>query len=193
MHLGNYLGAIKKWVELQNTCQAEILYSIVDLHSITTPQDPQELKQSVKNMAISLLACGVDPDRSIIFKQSEVLILFLPLYFFLPHASWADICPGIAKHFAFLSFKASRVYEPATPDFPITNSTNTNFSSPNALFTPLKIHLTFFLKHFLWYIRIEAKEKKIWVFFLKVPFDFPVLNLVSQGALWTLMHIFYFW
>lgn len=73
MHLGNYLGAIKKWVELQNTCQSEILYSIVDLHSITTPQDPQELKQSVKNMAISLLACGVDPHRTIIFKQSEVL------------------------------------------------------------------------------------------------------------------------
>ncbi|XP_053561106.1 tryptophan--tRNA ligase, mitochondrial [Bombina bombina] len=70
-HLGNYLGALQNWVQLQDQYQS-ILYSIVDLHSITVPQDPATLQQSVLNMTACLLACGIQPDKSCIFQQSQV-------------------------------------------------------------------------------------------------------------------------
>uniref|UniRef100_A0A3B1JVA3 Tryptophan--tRNA ligase, mitochondrial n=1 Tax=Astyanax mexicanus TaxID=7994 RepID=A0A3B1JVA3_ASTMX len=70
-HLGNYLGALESWVSLQNE-YSSVLYSIVDLHSITQPQDPQLLRESILDMAASLLACGIDPARSILFQQSVV-------------------------------------------------------------------------------------------------------------------------
>ncbi|XP_067301089.1 tryptophan--tRNA ligase, mitochondrial [Pseudorasbora parva] len=70
-HLGNYLGALESWVSLQNE-YSSILYSIVDLHSITQPQDPQILRDNILDMAASLLACGIDPTRSILFQQSQV-------------------------------------------------------------------------------------------------------------------------
>ena len=72
MHIGNYLGAIKNWVSLQEESEGAVIYSIVDLHSLTLPQDPASLRQSVRNMAIYLLACGVDPVKSILFQQSQV-------------------------------------------------------------------------------------------------------------------------
>ncbi|CAH3164413.1 unnamed protein product [Porites lobata] len=59
MHIGNYLGAIKNWVSLQEESEGAVIYSIVDLHSLTLPQDPASLQQSIRNMAIYLLACGV--------------------------------------------------------------------------------------------------------------------------------------
>ncbi|KAG9287545.1 hypothetical protein G9A89_019606 [Geosiphon pyriformis] len=73
-HLGNYLGAISNWVRIQqNALENEtLLYSIVDLHALTGPQQPDELLKSKKNMAIVLMACGIDPKRSIIFEQSKV-------------------------------------------------------------------------------------------------------------------------
>ena len=70
-HLGNYLGAIRHWVELQEQCSS-VLYSIVDLHSLTVPQAPILLRESIRGMAVCLLACGVDPRRSILFQQSQV-------------------------------------------------------------------------------------------------------------------------
>lgn len=72
MHLGNYLGAIRNWVSLQQGCKDSVLYSIVDLHSITLPQHPTSLCQSIRNMAVYLLACGVNPQKSILFQQSQV-------------------------------------------------------------------------------------------------------------------------
>ena len=72
MHIGNYLGAIKNWVLLQEESKDAVIYSVVDLHSITLPQDPASLRQSIRNMAIYLLACGVDPVKSILFQQSQV-------------------------------------------------------------------------------------------------------------------------
>jgi len=72
MHIGNYLGAIKNWVLLQQGSKDAVLYSIVDLHSITLPQDPATLRQSIRNMAVYLLACGVNPEESILFQQSQV-------------------------------------------------------------------------------------------------------------------------
>ncbi|XP_004689651.1 PREDICTED: tryptophan--tRNA ligase, mitochondrial [Condylura cristata] len=70
-HLGNYLGAIESWVRLQEEHRS-VLYSIVDLHSITVPQDPAVLRQSVLDMTAALLACGIDPQKSILFQQSQV-------------------------------------------------------------------------------------------------------------------------
>lgn len=70
-HLGNYFGAIRKWVELQNT-GSDCFYSIVDLHSVTLPQDPETLRYNIHLMTSCLLASGIDPDSSTLFLQSEV-------------------------------------------------------------------------------------------------------------------------
>ncbi|XP_069801175.1 tryptophan--tRNA ligase, mitochondrial [Dendropsophus ebraccatus] len=70
-HLGNLLGALQSWVSLQGEFSS-VLYSIVDLHSITVPQEPESLRGSVLDMAACLLACGVDPDKSCLFQQSQV-------------------------------------------------------------------------------------------------------------------------
>uniref|UniRef100_A0AAQ6ADT7 Tryptophan--tRNA ligase, mitochondrial n=1 Tax=Amphiprion ocellaris TaxID=80972 RepID=A0AAQ6ADT7_AMPOC len=70
-HLGNYLGALGNWVSLQNQ-YSSVLYSIVDLHSITQPQDPKLLRTNILDMVASLLACGIDPRRAVLFQQSQV-------------------------------------------------------------------------------------------------------------------------
>ncbi|KAM9710427.1 tryptophan--tRNA ligase, mitochondrial [Menidia menidia] len=70
-HLGNYLGALENWAALQGQFPS-VLYSIVDLHSITQPQDPAQLRSNVLDMAASLLACGIDPEKAILFQQSQV-------------------------------------------------------------------------------------------------------------------------
>ncbi|KAG1471132.1 hypothetical protein G6F56_002299 [Rhizopus delemar] len=75
-HLGNYLGALANWTKLQDPDPQGTLsipyYSIVDLHAITMPQKPQTLRQAKLDMATTLLACGVDPERSVLFEQSRV-------------------------------------------------------------------------------------------------------------------------
>jgi len=68
--LGNYLGAMRNWVKLQDG--HDCLYCVVDLHAITVWQDPRELANQTREMAASLLACGIDPARSILFHQSSV-------------------------------------------------------------------------------------------------------------------------
>lgn len=84
VHLGNYLGAIRHWVQLQEKCSS-VLYSIVDLHSLTMPQAPMLLSANIRSMTTCLLACGVDPRKSIIFQQSQVWIGYItsvfPLHF----------------------------------------------------------------------------------------------------------------
>lgn len=70
IHIGNYLGAIAQWVENQDKYQN--LFSIVDLHAITLPQDPKELKEATYLTAATYLASGIDPKKSIIFVQSHV-------------------------------------------------------------------------------------------------------------------------
>lgn len=70
IHLGNYLGAIKQWLPLQE--QHECIFCIVDLHAITTPYDPKELQKNIMNTAITYLAAGISPEKSVIFVQSEV-------------------------------------------------------------------------------------------------------------------------
>ena len=68
--LGNYLGAIKRWVGMQD--QMETIYCVVDLHAITVWQDPAELKSGTREIAAGLLAAGIDPAQSVMFNQSQV-------------------------------------------------------------------------------------------------------------------------
>jgi len=70
IHIGNYLGALKQWIELQD--KNECVFSIVDWHSLTVPYDPKELQKSIKEKLIAYVAAGVDPNKSIIFVQSQV-------------------------------------------------------------------------------------------------------------------------
>ena len=68
--LGNYLGAIRNWGPLQN--EYDCIYSIVDLHSLTVRQDPATLRRQIRESAAMLLACGIDPEKSILFIQGDV-------------------------------------------------------------------------------------------------------------------------
>ena len=70
LHIGNYLGAVKNWVALQD--RYECFFSIVDLHAITQPYEPAELSQRTFDMAVGLLAAGLDPDKCTVFVQSHV-------------------------------------------------------------------------------------------------------------------------
>ncbi len=72
LHLGNYLGAIKNFVSLQNEKQNQCVYCVVDLHAITVKQDPKELKDSTRETTAAFLASGLDYKKSIIFNQSLV-------------------------------------------------------------------------------------------------------------------------
>jgi len=70
LHLGNYLGALRQWVAMQETHNA--YYVIVDLHAITVPQDPKELLENTRRTAAQYIAAGLDPERSTLFVQSHV-------------------------------------------------------------------------------------------------------------------------
>ena len=72
LHLGNYLGAIKNFVELQNEKENQCIFCVVDLHAITVKQDPIELKKNIRETAATFIGCGIDPAQSIIFNQSMV-------------------------------------------------------------------------------------------------------------------------
>ena len=71
LHLGNYLGAMLNWVKMQES--NDCIYCVVDMHAITLWQDPKELRQAIRDVTAAYLACGLDPKRSIIFNQSQVL------------------------------------------------------------------------------------------------------------------------
>ena len=70
MTIGNYFGAVKNWVRLQDEC--DCVYCVVDLHALTATYDPAELRRSSTEMFVSLLAAGIDPDRATVFIQSTV-------------------------------------------------------------------------------------------------------------------------
>ena len=72
LHLGNYLGAIKNFVELQNEEDNNCIYCVVDLHAITLKQDPKELKNNIRETAATFIASGLNPKKSILFNQSLV-------------------------------------------------------------------------------------------------------------------------
>jgi len=70
LHLGNYLGAIRNWVQLQK--DFDCIFCIVDLHALTLPQDPQELRAQTREVTAAYIAAGIDPERCVIFNQSTV-------------------------------------------------------------------------------------------------------------------------
>ena len=72
LHLGNYLGAIKNFVELNNQKDNECIFCVVDLHAITIKQEPKQLKKHIRETAATFIASGIDPKKSIIFNQSMV-------------------------------------------------------------------------------------------------------------------------
>jgi tryptophanyl-tRNA synthetase len=74
LHLGNYLGAIRNWVRMQDEMPdgAQCLFFLADLHAISQPHDPATLRAATLEMAAALVACGIDPDRSVLFNQAQV-------------------------------------------------------------------------------------------------------------------------
>ncbi|MBA4753037.1 MAG: tryptophan--tRNA ligase [Sphingopyxis sp.] len=72
LHLGNYLGAIRNWVRMQDEMPGEKLYFLADLHAITVYNDPAELTANTREMAAALMAAGIDPDKAILFNQARV-------------------------------------------------------------------------------------------------------------------------
>jgi tryptophanyl-tRNA synthetase len=74
LHLGNYLGAIRNWVRMQDEMPegSECLFFLADLHAISMPHDPAELRRATLEMTAALVACGIDPARSVLFNQAQV-------------------------------------------------------------------------------------------------------------------------
>ena len=72
LHLGNYLGAIKNFVDLNNDSENDCIFCVVDLHAITVKQDPKELRSNIQETVATFIASGIDPKKSIIFNQSKV-------------------------------------------------------------------------------------------------------------------------
>jgi len=70
LHLGNYLGALKRFVEMQETHPC--IYCVVDLHAMTMPHDPVQLARATREVTAAFLACGIDPDKNVVFNQSRV-------------------------------------------------------------------------------------------------------------------------
>ena len=70
LHLGNYLGAIRNWVRMQD--EYDCLFFLADLHAISMPHSPAELSANTREMVAALVACGIDPDRSVLFNQAQV-------------------------------------------------------------------------------------------------------------------------
>ena len=85
LHLGNYLGAIRNWVKIQD--QYPCLFCIVDLHAITVFQDPKELQNSIRSVTAAYMAAGIDAEKHIVFNQSQVSA----------HAELAWVCNCIAR------------------------------------------------------------------------------------------------
>ncbi len=82
LHLGNYLGAVKGMIELQNNPSYQCLYMVADAHTITTPYDPKQLSDNRKEIIIDYLASGLDPQKSILFIQSQIPEHFELTYYF---------------------------------------------------------------------------------------------------------------
>ena len=71
-HIGNYFGAMKQCIDLQNGNEGECFLFIADYHSMTTNPKPEDLKQRIERLAVDFLACGIDPEKTVFFRQSDV-------------------------------------------------------------------------------------------------------------------------
>jgi tryptophanyl-tRNA synthetase len=82
LHLGNYLGAVKGMLELQDREDLETLFCVVDLHATTTPYDPKTLPTNTRSVILDYLACGIDPEKSVLYVQSNLADLISQLAFY---------------------------------------------------------------------------------------------------------------
>ena len=74
IHIGNYIGAVRRWVEMQNDPEKDNIFCVVDLHALTVPQDPQVLRERTLDLLALFLAVGLDPKKSTLFVQSHVSV-----------------------------------------------------------------------------------------------------------------------
>jgi tryptophanyl-tRNA synthetase len=93
LHLGNYLGAIKGYLAIQDDPKYETIYMVMDLHAITTPFEKEKLAQNTKDVIIDYLACGLDPDKSILTAQS-----LIPEHTYLAHILSSEISVARMQH-----------------------------------------------------------------------------------------------
>ncbi len=93
LHLGNYLGAVKGYLELQNDPEYETIYMVMDLHAITTPFNKEKLAENTRDVIMDYLACGLDPEKSIISAQS-----LIPEHTYLAHILSSEISVARMQH-----------------------------------------------------------------------------------------------
>lgn len=118
LHLGHYLGAIKNWVELQNKSNMErIVFAVVDYHGITTPFDPKTLHQQIIETAINYLAAGVNPEKSLLIRQSHISAHTELAWIFntITPVSWLDRLPTYKEKLA----QAPKYHNMGLLDYPV--------------------------------------------------------------------------
>lgn len=103
LHLGNYLGAVKGYLELSGGSEYETIFMVMDLHAITTPFDKEKLAQNTKDVVMDYLACGLDPEKSIITAQS-----LIPEHAYLAHLLSAEISVARMQHLPTFKEKVSQ-------------------------------------------------------------------------------------
>ncbi len=109
IHLGNYLGAVKGMVELQDNPEFETFYMVADAHAITTPYDVDKLEQHRRDVALDYLAAGLDPEKSVLFIQSKV-----PAHFELMHYLSSVITVNRMQHLPTFKEKVKQYPEEAS-------------------------------------------------------------------------------
>lgn len=168
LHLGNYLGAIKNWIELQDKPDTErAIFAVVDYHGITTPFDPKTYHQQIVDTALDFLAAGVDPKKSLLIRQSKVPQHTELAWIFntITPVSWLDRLPtyreklgetgGKYNHMGLLDYPVLMaadillyksnlvpVGEDQLPHIDLTNEIAKKFNSMfGETFAPVKPHL----------------------------------------------------
>lgn len=109
LHLGNYLGGVKGYIKLQDNPDYETIYMVMDLHAITTPYDKSELPENTKDVVIDYLACGLDPEKSIITVQSLV-----PEHTYLAHLISSSVTVARMLHLPTYKEKIKQYPKEAT-------------------------------------------------------------------------------
>ena len=165
LHLGNYLGAIKNWIELQNSAE-QAIFAVVDYHGITTPFDPKKYHEQVMDVILDYLAAGVDPDKALLIRQSKVPQHTELAWIFntITPVSWLDRLPTYKEQLAkspkynhmglldypvlmaadILIYKSNLVPvgEDQLPHIDLTNEIAKKFNSMfGQTFEPVKAHL----------------------------------------------------
>src|SRR3989338_8887268 len=116
LHLGNYLGAIKNWIELQNKAE-QAIFAVVDYHGITTPFDPKKYHEQVMDVVLDYLAAGIDPEKALLIRQSKVPQHTELAWIFntITPVSWLDRLPTYKEQLA----KSPKYNHMGLMDYPV--------------------------------------------------------------------------